>query len=59
MLANIALEALRFFDRTALEGLQMHSRYLRDLVDGNARSLPLRYIQEVYVSAPNIKARRF
>lgn len=51
MLTEIALEALRYFGRATLEGLQMHSRHLRDLVDRNARTLALRYIQEVVVSA--------
>lgn len=51
MLAEIELEALRYLGRTALEGLQMHSRYLRDLVNRQAPSLPRRYIHEVDVSA--------
>ncbi|KAH7712426.1 hypothetical protein AAVH_20230 [Aphelenchoides avenae] len=49
MLPEIALEAFRYFDRSSLEGLQMHSRYLRDLVNHNARTLPLRYIYEVEI----------
>lgn len=51
MLPDIALEALRYFDRAALERLQMYSRHLRDLVDRHARSLPLRPIDEIAVSA--------
>lgn len=47
MLSDIALEALRYFDRVALESLQMHSRYLRDLVNRHARVLPLRHIHSV------------
>lgn len=50
MLAEIELEALRYFDRTTLDGLRMHSRYLREVVDRHARTLPLRYIHEVEVS---------
>lgn len=51
MLPDVALEALRYFDRLALEGLQMQSRYLRDLVSRHARTLPLRDIHDVEVSA--------
>lgn len=50
MLAEIVLEALQFFGRADLEGLQMHSRYLRDLVDHNRRTLPLRYVYDVNVN---------
>lgn len=54
MLPDIALEALRYFDRTTLEGLQLHSRYLRDFVNRHARSHPLRKIRSVTVSAYNL-----
>lgn len=50
MLPEIELDALQFLDRMALEGLQMHARYLRDLVGRHARTLPLRYIELVDVS---------
>lgn len=49
MLHEIALEAVRYFDRPTLEGLQMHSRYLRDMVNRHASTLPLRYIHDVWV----------
>lgn len=54
MLAKIALEAFCYFDRTTLEKLQWHSRYLRDLVNRHARSLPLRYTHNVLVSKPTV-----
>lgn len=54
MLPDIALEALRFFDRTALEKLQLHSQYLRNFVNSHARSLPLWYIHSVGVSASHV-----
>lgn len=54
MLAEIALETLRFFDRAALEGLQMHSRYLRNLVSLRARTLPLRFVNDVVVITSRI-----
>lgn len=52
MLAEVALEALRFFDRAkhGREGLQIHSRYLRDLVNRHTRALPLRQIYSASVS---------
>lgn len=50
MLPEIELDVLQFLDRSALEGLQMHSRYLRDLVLRHAPTLPLRYIASVDVS---------
>ncbi|KAH7694712.1 hypothetical protein AAVH_38237, partial [Aphelenchoides avenae] len=50
MLHEIVLEALYYFDRTALEVLQMHSRYLRNLVNSNARTLSIRYIHEVNIT---------
>lgn len=51
MLAEIERDVLHFLDRADLEGLQVHSRYLRDLVNRQARFLPLRCIDDVYVSA--------
>ena len=50
MLTETSLEVLRFFSRHELEGLQMHSRYLRNLVDGSRETLPLRCISKVTVS---------
>lgn len=55
MIPEIELEALRCFDRTALEGLQIHSRYLRELVRRHEHSLPLRYISSFTVSASSVK----
>ncbi|KAH7702489.1 hypothetical protein AAVH_30352, partial [Aphelenchoides avenae] len=49
MQPEITLEVLRYCDRTSLEGLQMHSRYLRDVVNRHACTLPLRYIYEVRI----------
>lgn len=49
LIPELELQALRFFNRTELEGLQIHSRYLRDLVERNTQSLALRYIHEVRV----------
>lgn len=54
MLPEMALEALRYFDRPTLEGLQMLSRYLRDLVDRHARSLALRYTHDVELSTSSV-----
>lgn len=54
MLPEIELDILQCFDRSSLETLQMHSRYLRDTVNRHARSLPLRYIQEVCVSVSGV-----
>lgn len=56
MLPEISLEALRYLDRTALEGLQMHSRYLRDVVDRHARTFPLRHIHDVNVNVSTSSA---
>lgn len=52
MLSEIELDILRYLTREVLEGLQMHSRYLRDRVNRNARSLPLRFIHSVDVIHP-------
>lgn len=57
MLPEIELDALRYLDREALEALQMHSRYLRNLVIRQACSLPVRSIQEVDVSVASIMCR--
>ncbi|KAH7714033.1 hypothetical protein AAVH_18606 [Aphelenchoides avenae] len=54
MLHEVALEALRYFDRKSLEGLQMHSRYLRDIVNRNSRTLPLRQIKEVRIAGGRV-----
>lgn len=59
MLTEITLEALRYFNPTALEALQMNSRYLRDLIDRNARSLPLRFINKVTVSKCSVIQRAY
>lgn len=48
---DIKLDVLYWLDRAALEGLQMHSRHLRNLVDRHAGSLPRRYFHEVEVCA--------
>lgn len=56
MLPEIELDALRCLERTALEGLQVHSRYLRDFVNCNARTLPLRGFHKVDVSASSFSA---
>lgn len=55
MLPEILVEALSYFDRTFLEGLQMYSRYLRDLVNVHEGTLPLRYFYEADVSASYLK----
>lgn len=55
MLPEIELDILHFLDRTALEGLQILSRHLRDLVNRQARSLPLRSILCVQVSAASAR----
>lgn len=55
MLAETALEALRYFDREELEGFQMHSRNLRDIVNRHAQTLLLRYIHAVKVSPPSVR----
>lgn len=49
MVPETTLNALAFLDRPTLECLQITSRLLRDLVDGNAHSLPLRCIADVQV----------
>lgn len=49
LIPELELQALRFFNRDELEGLQMHSRYLRNLVDSHAKTLPLRRIHELCV----------
>ncbi|KAH7711667.1 hypothetical protein AAVH_21024, partial [Aphelenchoides avenae] len=54
MLAEIELDVLHFLDRAALEGLQMHSRYLRDFVNHNRRSFPLHRIYEIDVTDGNV-----
>lgn len=43
-------DVLRYFSRAELEGLQMHSCFLRDLVDRNVNKLPLRPIYSFGVS---------
>lgn len=50
MLSDIAIDALLYFDRTAVEGLMMHSRHWRDLINRHAGTLPLRYVHCVEVS---------
>lgn len=50
MLSEMELDILRYFNRGVLEGLQMHSRYLWDLVNRHARSLALWHIHSVEVS---------
>lgn len=50
MLAETALEILSYFSRLELEGLQVHARFLRDIIDRNVSILPLRYISEIRVS---------
>ncbi|KAH7707700.1 hypothetical protein AAVH_25055 [Aphelenchoides avenae] len=57
MIPEVELEALRCFNRAELEGLQMHSRYLRDLVDRHARTLPLRCLYEVDVQYGQVDIR--
>ncbi|KAH7696265.1 hypothetical protein AAVH_36666 [Aphelenchoides avenae] len=47
MLPEIELDVLHFLDRTTLEGLQIHSRYLRNLISRHVGTLPLRYIDQV------------
>ncbi|KAH7714452.1 hypothetical protein AAVH_18178 [Aphelenchoides avenae] len=58
LIPELELQALRFFNRTELEGLQMHSRYLRNLVTKHARTLPLRRIQSVEISFGKCYIRR-
>lgn len=53
MLPEVEREALHYFNRAALEGMQIHSRYLRDVVNRDARTLPLRYFHHVKASASN------
>ncbi|KAH7714460.1 hypothetical protein AAVH_18186 [Aphelenchoides avenae] len=54
LIPELELQALRFFNRDELEGLQMHSRYLRNLVDSHAKTLPLRRIHELCVGAKQL-----
>lgn len=49
MLTETALDVLCFINRHELEGLQLRSRHLRDLVDRYAEDLPLRRISSVNV----------
>lgn len=46
---STALEILHYFSRVELEGLQMQSRFLRDLVDRNSNTLTLRFIHKISV----------
>ncbi|KAH7721306.1 hypothetical protein AAVH_11156 [Aphelenchoides avenae] len=57
MIPEFELEALRCFNRPELEGLQIHSRYLRNLVDRHAGTLPLRSIYEVDVQYGQVDIR--
>lgn len=41
MLPEIELDALHCLDGMTLDGLQMHSRYLRDIVDHHGPYLPV------------------
>lgn len=50
MLTETAFEVLSYFNRAELEGLQMHSRFLRDIMDCNVNKLPLRPVFSVEVS---------
>lgn len=50
MLTETAFEILRYFSRHELEGMQMHSRFLRDFVDLNVDQLPLRSIYKISTS---------
>lgn len=50
MIPEVELQALRFFTRAELEGPQMHARHMRDVVNGHAKTLPLRHIHRVDVS---------
>lgn len=59
MLNDVAIEALRFLDRTALDEFQIGSRYLRDFVNRHAYSLAIRYIPHVEVSAFSVSKRHF
>lgn len=49
MLTEVTLEIMRYFRRVELEGLQMHSRFLRDFVDRNSSTLALRSIYRLRV----------
>lgn len=51
MLPDVEFEALCCLDRPTLEGLQIHSRHLRNLVNHHHHRFPLRYIEEVMVRA--------
>ncbi|KAH7712431.1 hypothetical protein AAVH_20235, partial [Aphelenchoides avenae] len=57
MLAEVALEAFRYFDRTTLEELLIHSRYLRDFVNRHSQTLPLRYISDVHTAPGHVYIR--
>ncbi|KAH7714457.1 hypothetical protein AAVH_18183 [Aphelenchoides avenae] len=50
MIPEVELQALRFFTRAELEGPQMHARHMRDVVNGHAKTLPLRHIHRVDIS---------
>lgn len=50
MLAETVFDILRYFSRHELEGLQMHSRFLRDFVGRNVDQLPLRAIYKISTS---------
>lgn len=50
MMTETAFEILHYFSRSELEGMQMHSRFLRDFVDRNVDQLPLRPIYKISAS---------
>lgn len=50
MVREVEVSVLQCLDRMSLEGLQIHSSYLRDLVNSDAHNLALRYIHRVVVS---------
>jgi hypothetical protein len=54
MLAEIEFDILHYLDRSALEGLQMHSRHLWGVVNRHARTLPLRNVHLVEVSVSGV-----
>ncbi|KAH7714474.1 hypothetical protein AAVH_18200 [Aphelenchoides avenae] len=58
LIPELELQALRFFNRDELEGLQMHSRYLRNLVNIHSQKLPLRHIHKVEISFGKCYIRR-
>lgn len=49
MNSDVLREVLHYFTRDGLEGLQLLSRLLRDLIDSSSKSLPLRRIGTVVV----------